>query len=190
MNEAYELRREHPSYLLAGERRGLKPRRFDFGNSPLEFTREKVYGRTVVFTTTSGTAALTRSRRAESVLIGAFLNARSVATAANKLAEIKGIGISLVLSGRRGHFSFEDFVCAGAIAERLHGKKADLSDATFAALLAFKQAKDNLCECIMMGEHAKHLIELGFRRDIEFSCQLDLLQIVPIYKDGIIKLLK
>ncbi|MCW4020289.1 MAG: 2-phosphosulfolactate phosphatase [Candidatus Bathyarchaeota archaeon] len=190
LREAYDLHREHPECLLAGERRGVKPRRFDFGNSPLEFTREKVCGKTLVFTTTSGTAALTNSRQAEWVLVGALLNASLVGVKAAEIAEKEETGVSLVLSGRKGRFSFEDFLCGGAIAEALHEKSAVLSDAAFAALMAFKQFKENLCERIMMGEHAKHLTGLGFKGDVEFSCQLDLFKIVPIYKGGRIRLLK
>jgi 2-phosphosulfolactate phosphatase len=57
LKEAYRFRSQHPEYLLAGERGGHKPRGFDLGNSPLEFTREKVAGKSLVMTTTSGTAA-------------------------------------------------------------------------------------------------------------------------------------
>jgi len=90
----------------------------------------------------------------------------------------------LVLSGEKGEFSFEDFICAGAITERFPRGKVYYSDKALAALLAFKQAQDNLCKNVMKAEHAKHLMRIGFMRDIEFSCQLDILKIVPIYKDG------
>ncbi len=63
LKEAYRLRSQHPEYLLAGERGGHRPEGFDLGNSPLEFTREKVAGKSLVMTTTSGTAALARSQR-------------------------------------------------------------------------------------------------------------------------------
>lgn len=107
-----------------------------------------------------------------------------------ELAEREEIGVSLVLSGRRGHFSLEDFLCGGAIAERLQVKDTDFSDSALGALLAFKQVKENLHETITMGEHAKHLIDLGFREDVAFSCQLDILEIVPIYRGGVIRLLE
>jgi len=189
LKEAYKLRREHPDFLLAGERNGLKPQMFDFGNSPLEFTRERVYGKTLVFTTTSGTAALVRSKSANWVLIGAFLNAGSVTAKAIEIAEREGTHISLVLSGREGHFSLEDFICGGAIVERFPIEKVWLSDAANAALLAFKQTESHICESVMRGEHPRQLVELGFKRDIEFACQLDLFNIVPIYRNGIIRLL-
>jgi 2-phosphosulfolactate phosphatase len=94
------------------------------------------------------------------------------------------------LAGEKGQFSLEDFVCAGAIAERFSGRNVYFSDKTLAALFAFRQMKDDLFESIMKAEHAKHLMKLGFRRDVEFSCQLDILRIVPIYKDGKITILQ
>ena len=42
---------------LAGERKMNPIPGFDFGNSPREFTREAVEGKTVLFTTTNGTGA-------------------------------------------------------------------------------------------------------------------------------------
>jgi len=185
--EAYEIKREHPEYLLAGERKALRPRGFDFGNSPLEFKRKKVQGRTLIFTTTSGTAALMRSKPAGKVLMGAFLNARKVAEKALATARGTGGGISIALSGRKGLFSLEDFICGGAIVSNLFVDGVDLSDASVAAFLSWRHVANSLFTNVMKGEHARHLASLGFERDIEFSCQLDLFKIVPIYKDGVIK---
>ena len=63
--EALRLREEQPAMLLAGERDGVRiPASlaggvdFDLGNSPREFTRDKVQGKTIVMTTTNGTRAL------------------------------------------------------------------------------------------------------------------------------------
>jgi 2-phosphosulfolactate phosphatase len=184
LKEAYRLRSQHPDCLLAGERGSRKPRDFDLGNSPLEFTSEKVCGKNLVMTTTSGTVALVRSRQAEWVFVGAFLNSTTVARKTAEVAEKEEKDVSLVLSGEKGEFSFEDFICAGAITERFPSNKVHYSDKALAALLAFKQAQDNLCKNVMKAEHAKHLMRTGFMRDIEFSCQLDILKIVPIYKDG------
>ena len=47
--------------MLAGERGGQAIPGFDLGNSPDEFTTERVGGRTVVLTTTNGTAAMMRA---------------------------------------------------------------------------------------------------------------------------------
>ncbi|MDB6057229.1 MAG: hypothetical protein JWO95_1073, partial [Verrucomicrobiales bacterium] len=57
--EAMALARKNPGALLAGEREGFRIRAaqtgsvdFDLGNSPREFTRERVGGKKIVITTT------------------------------------------------------------------------------------------------------------------------------------------
>ena len=47
--------------LLGGERGGVPPAGFDLGNSPLDYTPERVAGQQIVFTTTNGTATLAAS---------------------------------------------------------------------------------------------------------------------------------
>ncbi len=52
--------------LLPGERRMVRPEGFDLGNSPLDYTPDAVAGRTVLYSTTNGTAALTATHGARS----------------------------------------------------------------------------------------------------------------------------
>ena len=82
--EALALRRQQLGLLLAGERDGVRiqaaltgARAFDLGNSPREFTAERVRGQTIAMTTTNGTRALRACAQARSVLIGSFLNLRA-----------------------------------------------------------------------------------------------------------------
>jgi len=190
LKEAFKLRGQHPDYLLGGERGGKKPVGFDLGNSPLEFTRERVYGKILVITTTSGTAALVRSRAARWVLVGAFLNAGAVAGKAEEIAAMEAIGVSFVLAGEKGRFSLEDFLCAGAIAKGFAVDNVHFSDKVEAALLAFKQAEKDLTGSVLKAEHAEHLVKQGFEEDVDFSCKLNVLRTVPIYARGKITLLR
>ena len=190
LKEAYKLREQHPDYLLAGERKGRKPKGCDLGNSPLEFVRDVVGGKTVIMTTTSGTAALVRCRRAKHVLLGAFLNAAAVVSKAMEIVQKKRVNVSFVLAGEKGLFSLEDFLCAGAIASKLSSGRLELSDKTLAAVFAFERVKDALCEYVMESRHAKHLVELGFERDVVFSCGLDRFGIVPFYQRGKVTLMQ
>jgi len=190
LREAFALREQHSDYLLAGERRGRKLRGFDFGNSPWEFVQEAVDGRTLIMTTTSGTGALVRCRGAEHVLVGAFLNAEAVAKEAAAIAQRNELDVSFVLAGEKGLFSLEDFLCAGAIASGFPIGAFDFSDEALAAVLAFECAKNTLGESVRKSRHAKHLIELGFERDIEFSCMLNRFDLVPIYRDGKVTLMQ
>ena len=188
LREAYDLKSKYPGYLLAGERGGRKPKGFDFGNSPLEFTRDKVQDKTLIFTTTSGTAALSRRINAERTLIASFLNVSSVASEALRIALKEKRGISIIPSGRKGKFSLEDFLCGGAIAERLIRRDAALSDSALASLLSFQKAKDSLLDCIMRGEHAQNLVKMGFEEDVRFCCQVDIYDVAPSMKNGILTL--
>jgi 2-phosphosulfolactate phosphatase len=188
LEEAYKLHSKHPQYLLAGERGGHKPVGFDLGNSPLEFTSERVEGKILVITTTSGTAALVRSKAAKWVLVGGFLNALAAARKAEKIAAREIIGVSFVLAGEKGKFSLEDFLCAGAIANGFAVDKVHFSDKVQAALLAFKQAENDLTGNVMKAKHAEHLVQLGFKGDVDFSCSLNVFRTVPMYADGKITL--
>jgi 2-phosphosulfolactate phosphatase len=188
LKEAFAVRKEHSDYLLAGERRGRKPRGFDFGNSPLEFVQEAVERRTVIMTTTSGTRALVGCRQAEHVLVGAFLNAEAAAKRATDTVQSTGVNVSFVLAGEKSLFSLEDFLCAGAIAAGFPTAGFDFSDVTSAAVFAFKRAETALRESVMKSRHARHLTELGFERDVEFSCMLNRFDLVPVYCDGMVKL--
>jgi 2-phosphosulfolactate phosphatase len=188
LEEAYKLHGKHPEYLLAGERGGHKPVGFDLGNSPLEFTRERVGGKTLIITTTSGTAALVKSKAAKWILVGGFLNALTTARKAEEIAARETIGVSFVLSGEKGKFSLEDFLCAGAIANGFATGKFHFSDKVQAALLAFKQAEHDLTGSVMKAKHAEHLVQLGFKGDVDFSCNLNVFRTVPMYADGKITL--
>ncbi|HEX5521730.1 MAG TPA: 2-phosphosulfolactate phosphatase, partial [Longimicrobiaceae bacterium] len=60
--------------VLCGERKCLPIEGFDLGNSPREFTPERVSGKTLVMTTTNGTRAILASLEAERVYVAAFAN--------------------------------------------------------------------------------------------------------------------
>lgn len=187
VNKVRRLHKKHPELILAGERGGIKPRGFDLGNSPLEFSPQAIGGKRIIFTTTSGTKAIVLSQKTRWVLIGALLNTEAVAKAALKIAEKEKVGISLVLSGREGkNFSLEDFLCAGLIVENLPAERVELSDAASGSWLAFQQSRRSLYETIQDGYHARYLKSIGFEGDIHFCSQVNVFDIVPIYRNGII----
>jgi 2-phosphosulfolactate phosphatase len=103
-----------PGALLAGERRGEPLAGFDLGNSPLEFTRERVGGRLVFLTTSNGTGALLAVRSAAAVAVAAFVNLGAVAA----WAVAGGRDVVVTCAGERGARSLEDEVCAGLLVDR------------------------------------------------------------------------
>ena len=55
-DEAKDLKNK--GYLVAAERDGFVLDFADFGNSPFNFTKEKVSGKTIVYSTTNGTGII------------------------------------------------------------------------------------------------------------------------------------
>ncbi len=186
LQEARRRHRENPGSLLAGERRGFKPKGFNLGNSPLQFTPEKVKNKLIILTTTSGAKAISLAKNGRWVFIGALLNVEAVAKEALKTAERERRGISLLLAGKEGGFSLEDFICAGAVIESLPKKNVELSDAALAAVLVFRQAQESLSSLIRQGSHAQYLKSIGLEEDIKFCSQINIFSTVPVLKDGVI----
>ncbi|WPD18812.1 2-phosphosulfolactate phosphatase [Thermaerobacter composti] len=110
-----------PAPLLAGEERMERRPGFDLGNSPREFTAERVTGRTLVMCTTNGTrAAVAALRGGCRRLFAASLRNRA-ATARALLADPRVDRITLICAGTHGRFSLDDAIGAGAVIEALIG---------------------------------------------------------------------
>ena len=121
--EALALRTGHPEALLAGERDGLRIRAhltggvdFDLGNSPREFTRDRVEGHEIIMTTTNGTRALEACRKARAVYIASFGNLTAMA---RHLVASQTEYLWLICAGTLENASFEDALGAGALVDRL-----------------------------------------------------------------------
>jgi 2-phosphosulfolactate phosphatase len=171
--------------LLGGERESKKIVGFDLDNSPASYDRAIVSGKTVAFTTTNGTRALQRVGHAgaTAVLCGSLINREAVVTA---LGAIDAREALLVCAGQDGEFSFEDFFCAGAIADQCLTRFPDvsISDAGLAAVVTFRNGQHHIADAIGSGEHAQALAALGFGDDIKAAAQIDTIAIVPTYRDG------
>jgi 2-phosphosulfolactate phosphatase len=180
VSEARSTAKKNARYLLAGERGGIKPAGFSLGNSPLEFTRDRVVGKTIIMTTTSGTSAFARVKGHPWVLVGAFLNAAAIAQAAIYLSQRNHTNVSFVLSGKRGAFSLEDFLGAGAIIHHFTNRDLAYSDSAYASLLAFEQVQQSLFAALCEGTHARMLLNLGFEDDVRHCSQINKYTTVPI----------
>jgi len=185
IKEAREIANRYSELILAGERKGVRPPGFDYGNSPVSFSRLDLGGKRLILTTTSGTTAISRSRGAKHVLVGAFLNASSVAKSSFSLAEEENCGVTLSLAGKRGGFSLEDFLGAGAIANYFP-EDVFLSDAAQATLHAYCGAECSLLNVVKRGNHGKYLTSIGFEEDVELCAQLNKYSIVPCLRNDVI----
>ena len=184
VKQAKQMKLQRPNYILAGERKGLKPESFGLGNSPREFTRGRVNGRAIILATTDGTKAFGFAKGAREVLAGSFLNAEAVGKKAYTTACRNRCGISLVACGKGGKFSIEDFLCAGKILETVPTDEFTLSDRAVAALLASGGAGERISELVHSGEHGRTLEEIGLADDIGFCLRVNRYSAVPVFSGG------
>lgn len=167
--------------VLAGERGGAKIEGFDTGNSPIDIKnfQEDV----LVLTTTNGTRIL-ENMSSDNILIGSFLNSQNVAFKALELAVNH---IEVVMAGVNGNFAIEDFLSAGEIISYL--KDGKLDETALAAMMACSN-RAKVDNAVLNSNSASGLQALGLGGDVEFCLKRNIYNTVPIYKDGIIKILK
>jgi len=175
---------------LAGERKMHIVPGFDLGNSPGEFTREAVEGKTVLLTTTNGTAAMFGLQTARDVVVAAYVNLEAVSVLMRTAARA-GTDITLICAGRDKLFSLEDAACAGryvrAIAKRL--TKVEIGDGAFAATVIDRKYGDRLDQLFADSEAGQALVEAGFAADLEICAAIDSCPVIPIFQDRQITLL-
>lgn len=124
VEEAWEMKRAHPEYLLAGERKGRKCDGFDFGNSPSQTAGADLLGKSVIHTTSAGTQGIVNAVHAEEILTGSLVNAGAVAAYIKRKSPQK---VSLVAMGNRGVVTAqEDLLCARYIKSLLEEKSFDV----------------------------------------------------------------
>lgn len=178
VEESRALREQ--GYLVAAERGGEKVADFDLGNSPFEYMDENLKGKKIGVTTTNGTRAISLSKGAGKLLIGSFLNLKSVAKALNEQEN----HVLIVCAGWKGHVNLEDTLFAGALAEQLTAKFTPACDSTLTAISLYHAAKKDLLAFLENSSHVQRLKGLGIEKDIAFCLQHDLYNIVPVLKNN------
>ncbi len=169
--------------LLAGERKNVAIPGFDMGNSPLEFSAEKVAGRTIFISTTNGTRALTGLQGARDIVVASYVN--HTAVTAMLRAASREADILIVCAGEEGHFSLEDAACAGRYVRALTEQNASLTtnDAGLACALIDGKYGDNIAKIFEDSSHGQALAEAGFGDDLLACAAVDSHPVVPIYQD-------
>jgi len=121
LDTAYVLKQNNPSFILMGERDGLKQRSFDYGNSPVEIMNADLLGKTVIHTSSAGTQGLVKAAQGNNeVITGSLANAFSVA---RYIRKNKFDNVRLVAMGRNANqHAPEDMECAYYIKDLLLGQ--------------------------------------------------------------------
>jgi len=168
--------------VLAGERGGEALAGFELGNSPAEFSVERVGGRTVVLTTTNGTAAMLTAARADAAGLAALTNV----TAAARWALEQGRDVTILCAGDNGAFSLEDTVCAGLLVARLAevSPGAVLSEGAQAALGLGRHYEARLERLAEDSGWGRKLERLGRAADLAWCLRADVSRVVPVFVAG------
>ena len=189
--EALAVKQQRPDALLAGERNGARIRAdqtggvdFDFGNSPREFPSDKVRGRTIIMTTTNGTRAIRACARADTVLIGSFLNLRAVA---HWIRRELPTHLILVCSGTHDQAALEDTLAAGALCERLwpYYASGQVADSAEIARRIYPLLQADLLGAMKHSRNGQRLLNHpDWRGDVYFCVQRETLNFVAGLGEG------
>jgi len=165
VKDAYALSKRYKNAVLAGERDGIKVPEFEFGNSPVEYNAHDLKGRIIIFVSTNGTRVL-QNIRARKVYFASFLNAYAVSQKLKNETDV-----ALIASNRIDLYSVEDFKCAEYIVSLINGEKVD-----------YGLIKNE----ILSSESANRLRELDAEEDMMFCLENNIIDFVPVYKEGVI----
>jgi len=168
-------------YLVASERDGYVLDFADYGNSPFNFTPDKVKGKDIVYSTTNGTRCIHMASHSKAVVIGSFLNISSLA---DWLIQ-QNAPVLIFCASWKDRFSLEDTVFAGALAERLldSGKFESNCDAVTASVDLWSIAKNDLLGYIQKAAQKERLASKGLDDCIEYCLTADTTHVVPVFME-------
>jgi 2-phosphosulfolactate phosphatase len=180
VEEAREMKSK--GYLVAAERDGYVLDFADFGNSPFNFSPDKVGGKTVAYSTTNGTGIMKLASECHDVVIGSYLNL----TALCRWLAGQNRKVIIVCAGWKKRFSLEDAVCAGAIAARLleSGRFTTTCDAVHAATDIWKMAEGDMLGYIEKAAQRSRLRDKGLDDCIGYCHTFDVTGIIPVLRHG------
>ncbi|HEY3864135.1 MAG TPA: 2-phosphosulfolactate phosphatase [Verrucomicrobiae bacterium] len=192
ISEAVRLRASHPAALLAGERDGVRILSaqtggvdFDLGNSPREFTPERVAGREIIMTTTNGTRALQACAGASRVWVGAWLN---LAALAERIRREQPARLLVICAGTYEEAAYEDTLAAGALCDLLWNQfnLEQISDSAGIARQIYIDARADFPAAV--ARHARNARRLmansELRGDVPFCLNRDALDLTAEMRAG------
>lgn len=170
--------------LLGGERLCQKPRGFDFGNSPIEYTETAVAGRTLVMTTTNGTRALAAALPFGHVCTAAFVNLEATVRALES-----DEAVHVICAGTEDDVTREDLLFAGALVAACQHRYQAVVANDEAAVVAdawrysFPEPDaintQRLADLLAQSQGGRNLIERGHAEDIARCAAVNQVDQVP-----------
>lgn len=170
--------------ITAGERDGRIAEGLEYGNSPFEYSRDFISGKTLVLTTTNGTRLLHMAleRGATEIITGSFPNLSAVC---DHLVEMKR-DVILACAAWKDKINMEDILFAGAVISRIKEHFSIQCDSSQIAETIYRNAKTDLFEFMKKKDasHYHRLMGYDLEKDIRYCLTPDVANVLPVYKDG------
>ena len=166
--------------ITAGERDGKVAEGLQHGNSPLEYPRSFIKGKTLVLTTTNGTRLLHMVEGAAEIVIGAFVNLDVVCDHLLKGNK----NVLLACASWKDRFNLEDTLFAGAVVKKIeHAFDMNCDSARGARhLYNATEGKGHLIEFLKDSSHYRRLSKFGLEKDMEYCVTPNLHPVVPVLR--------
>jgi 2-phosphosulfolactate phosphatase len=170
--------------ITAGERDGKIAEGLEYGNSPFEYPRSFIEGKTLVLTTTNGTKLLhlALDNGARQVVTGSFPNLDAVC---NYLLA-QNLPVVLACAAWKDRVNIEDMLFAGAMVNRIKEHFDINCDSSQVSETLYSKAKDDLY-MFMQAKNASHFLRLsnyGLEKDIRYCLTPNTAPVLPFYEDG------
>lgn len=169
--------------IAAGERDGQIAEGLQHGNSPLEYSRDFIAGKTLVLTTTNGTKLLQMAldHNADTIISGSFPNLSSVC----KFLVAQNKNVVLGCAGWKDRFNIEDTLFAGAVISRIKEHFTIHCDSSLTAELLYESNKHDIIGFAPNLTHYHRLVDrFGLIEDINFCLTPDVADVLVVYEDG------
>ena len=180
VEECISIGKSLDNSLTAGERDGKVAAGLEYGNSPLEYPRSFVEGKTLVLTTTNGTRLLHMVQDAGMIVIGSFLNLGAIC---DFLVQTN-MNVILGCAAWKDRFNLEDTLFAGAVVESVAQHFEINCDSARAACHLHKASGGNYLGFLKDSSHYKRLAGFGLVKDMEYCTTPNLHPVVPVLREN------
>jgi 2-phosphosulfolactate phosphatase len=170
--------------ITAGERDGKIAEGLENGNSPFEYPREFIEGKTLVLTTTNGTKLLHMAldKNAKGIITGSFPNISAVCD----YLFAQNQNVILGCAAWKNRVNVEDTLFAGAVINRI-GKNFSINcDSSQIATAMYNDAKKDMYEFMKKkkASHYQRLSGFGLEKDIRYCLTEDMANVLVVYEEG------
>ncbi len=170
--------------ITAGERDGKIAEGLENGNSPFEYPREVIEGKTLVLTTTNGTRLLHMAleKGAKEIITGSFPNLSAVC---DHLIKMKR-NVILGCAAWKDRVNMEDALFAGAVISKVRPHFEINCDSSHMAEAIYEKGKKDLFGFLKKNNasHYGRLMKFGLEKDIRYCLTADEASVLPVYSEG------